>query len=90
MHAGPKRAADPSVLPFECDAQGAERFAAWCEAFLIVPKGKGAGEPMRLRPWQVDNVGFDIDPSNSSDIRSTRAKCNASASSIETNFARSI
>lgn len=64
MPAGPKPAADPSPLPFDCGLTGAERFAAWCDRFLIVPKGRGAGEPFRVRSWQVDMLRpfLDADP----------------------------
>lgn len=52
--AGPKRAvtADPldySALPAGLDYR---RVDAFCREFLRVPKGKGAGGPFRLRPWQ--------------------------------------
>lgn len=30
MPAGPKPAADPSPLPFECDPVGVQRFATFC------------------------------------------------------------
>lgn len=62
MPAGPKRAADPSPLPFASDLAGAERFAAFCAEYLIVPKGHGAGTPMVLRPWQVDMLRPILDP----------------------------
>jgi len=64
MPAGPKPAADLSVLPFCSRKSGAERFAAWCAKYLIVPKGNGAGKPMRIRPWQIDMLRpfLDSDP----------------------------
>jgi phage terminase large subunit-like protein len=62
LPAGPKPAADPSPLPFECAAHGAERFAAFCSEYLIVPKGNGAGEPMRVRDWQVEMLRPFLDP----------------------------
>ncbi|WP_460359495.1 hypothetical protein [Mycobacterium sp. ZZG] len=62
MKAGPKSVTDESVLPFDCDLRGAERFAAWVETFLIVPKGHGVGEPMRLRGWQVEMLRPFLDP----------------------------
>lgn len=62
MHAGPKKAADKSALPFASGLVGAERFAAWCERFLIVPKGRDAGKPFRVRPWQVDMLRPFLDP----------------------------
>lgn len=63
MAAGPKRAADPTPLPFVSDLVGVERFAAWCAEFLITPKGHGVGEPMRLRDWQVEMLRPVLDPS---------------------------
>lgn len=62
MKAGPKRAVDERPLPFDCDTQGVERFATWCERNLIVPKGKGAGKPMWLRPFQIDMLRPFLDP----------------------------
>lgn len=51
---GPKAAAnmeplDVDGLPVKRDYR---RIAAFCEQFLVVPKGTGAGEPFRLRRWQ--------------------------------------
>lgn len=64
MRAGPKAAVDGSPLPFAPRCLGAARFARFCEKFIVVPKGTGAREPMRLRPWQVELVGsvLDADP----------------------------
>lgn len=62
MPAGPKKAVDSSPLPFESDRHGAERFADWCEQFVIVPKGHGVGGPMVLRDWQVDMLRPILDP----------------------------
>ncbi|MCA2255829.1 terminase [Mycobacterium intracellulare] len=62
MPAGPKAAVDPSPLPFDCAAAGVERFAQFCEQYLIVPKGIGAGEPMRIRGWQVEMLRPFLDP----------------------------
>lgn len=59
---GPKGPVDLSPLRFDSELVGAERFAAWCERFLIVPKGKGAGEPFRLRDWQIDMLRPFLDP----------------------------
>ncbi len=57
MKAGPKRqvtapALDLSHLP----PSGAKRVDAFCRDFLKVPRGKGAKETFRLRPWQVQIV----------------------------------
>lgn len=62
MSAGPKKAADPSPLPFVSDKVGAERFAEFCADYLITPKGHGVGEPMVLRDWQVDMLRPILDP----------------------------
>ena len=52
--AGPKAAVadhelDLSMLPEKRDYRRVDAFA---REFIRVPKGTGAGEPMRLRPWQ--------------------------------------
>ena len=64
MRAGPKAAVDPSALPFDFEGSGSARFAAFSEQFLRAPKGKGAREPLLLRPWQIELVGsvLDADP----------------------------
>ncbi|MGD9621248.1 MAG: terminase [Mycolicibacterium sp.] len=59
---GPKGPSESAPLPFVCDLVGAERFAAFCEQYLIVPKGNGVGEPMRLRGWQVEMLRRILDP----------------------------
>src|SRR4029453_16188633 len=41
---------------------GAPRFAGFCKQYIIVPKGKDALKPLRLRPWQVELVGTVLDP----------------------------
>jgi len=58
MKAGPKApvTADPldlSHLPKKYDYR---RIDAFAKEYLRVPKGKGAGKPFRLRPWQRDIV----------------------------------
>ncbi len=64
MRAGPKAAVDSSPLPFLSTTTGSARLAAFCEQFVMVPKGTGARTRMRLRPWQVALVGsvWDADP----------------------------
>jgi phage terminase large subunit-like protein len=62
MKAGPKAAVDGSPLPWRPRSTGAARFAAFCERFVITPKGTGSRKPMRLRPWQVDLCGSVLDP----------------------------
>lgn len=63
MRAGPKPAADPSLPELPVDLVGSARFAAFAERYLIVPKGKGAGGPLVLRPWQRQLVGSILDAS---------------------------
>ena len=41
---------------------GGERAIAWVERYLKVPKGHGAGKPVRLRPWQQDIVSGLFSP----------------------------
>lgn len=62
MKAGPKAGVDPSSLVIAPNASESARFAAFCEQFIVVPKGRGARGPLRLRPWQVDLVGSVLDP----------------------------
>ncbi|RIK16412.1 MAG: terminase [Acidobacteria bacterium] len=62
MRAGPKAAVDGSPLPFRSRKAGAARFAAFCDEFVVTPKGTGARGPMTLRPWQVELVGSVLDP----------------------------
>jgi phage terminase large subunit-like protein len=62
VRAGPKAAVDGSPLPFASEASGSQRFAAFCEAFVVTPKGTGAREPMTLRAWQVELVASILDP----------------------------
>jgi phage terminase large subunit-like protein len=61
MRAGPKAAVDSAPLPFRSRKSGAARFGAFCERYVVVPKGKGALRPLRLRPWQLDLVGSVLD-----------------------------
>jgi phage terminase large subunit-like protein len=61
MRAGPKAAVDGSRLPFRSPKVGAERFAAFCRSYIVVPKGHGARRRLRLRPWQVELVASVLD-----------------------------
>lgn len=63
MRAGPK--AEITAPPLDLSSlpgAGAERVIAFCEAFLYVPKGTGARQRLRLRPWQCDIIRalFDV------------------------------
>lgn len=64
MRSGPKGPVDTASLAFRSRKQGAERFAAWVNKYLVVPKGNGAGKAMRVRDWQVDMLRpfLDRDP----------------------------
>jgi phage terminase large subunit-like protein len=61
LQAGPKKAVDPSALPWRPRATGAARFAAFCRKYIRVPKGTGALSPLVLRDWQVGLVGSVLD-----------------------------
>lgn len=55
MKAGPKAAVDDSPLPFRprSDVES-ERFIAFADKFLRVPKGTNSRGKLQLRPWQVE------------------------------------
>lgn len=60
MRAGPKQAVDESALPFRPRSSvESERFLAFADKFLRVPKGTGAKGKLNLREWQVD-VARDV------------------------------
>ncbi|KYH43673.1 terminase TerL endonuclease subunit [Branchiibius sp. NY16-3462-2] len=55
MKAGPKAAVNPDPLPFRPRSTvESERFAAFAEKFLRIPKGTDARGKLRLRDWQMD------------------------------------
>jgi hypothetical protein len=57
VRAGPKRAV--TAPPLDLSGLGRvrrTRAVRFIEDYLLVPKGTGAREPVRLRPWQVDLV----------------------------------
>jgi phage terminase large subunit-like protein len=57
LRAGPKAAV--TAAPLDLSGLGRKRrtrAVRFIEAFLRVPKGEGALDPVRLRPWQVDLV----------------------------------
>ena len=64
MRAGPK--AEVTAPPLDLSAlptTGGDRVVAFVEGYLRTPKGTGARQPLRLRPWQVDIVrGLFDDP----------------------------
>jgi phage terminase large subunit-like protein len=59
---GPKVEADYSALPLQEVKTPSQRFRIFCETYLRVPKGKGVGNPLRLRPWQLDLMASVMDP----------------------------
>lgn len=61
MKAGPKFPVDPSPIPFSSNTIGAQRFSAFCEQYIKVPKGADALSPLKLRSWQVDLVSSVLD-----------------------------
>lgn len=52
--AGPKARADMSPLAWDYELAGEESLAWFAERYLITPRGKGAGGPMKIRRWQKD------------------------------------
>lgn len=54
MKAGPKGAADLSPLPWSPRSKGADQLRLFAEKYLLVPHGRGARTPLKLRDWQVD------------------------------------
>lgn len=55
--AGAKGAITADPLDFKgWPDPGWERLVRFAEEFVVVPKGVGAGEPFKLRPWQVEIV----------------------------------
>lgn len=62
MRAGPKREVTAEALDLTgLPADGAARVVAFIEGYLRVPKGKGALELVRLRPWQRELIGRMFD-----------------------------
>lgn len=62
--AGPKAQADTSALPWT-DLVGAESLQWFMGRYLTTPRGRGAGEPMRMRGWQRDMAGTLYEDSTS-------------------------
>lgn len=58
---GPKAKADTSPLPFRTRTAGADRFVKFAEKFIITPKGRGAKEPLAVRPFQHTLVSSLLD-----------------------------
>lgn len=60
--AGPKAQADTSPIHWNHDLQGVDSFVWFCEEYLTIPRGKGAGGPMHVRDWQRDMVAELLEP----------------------------
>lgn len=58
------RTVDDTPLPWRPRVSGAEAFRRFAERYLRIPRGTGAGKPLRLRDWQLELVGsvLDADP----------------------------
>jgi hypothetical protein len=62
---GPRAAVDGSPLPLgRLPKAGGARLVAFCQRFIVMPKGTGARKHMVVRSWQRDRIGevFDPDP----------------------------
>ena len=65
VKAGPKGQADMSAVYWRHDLDGVASVQWFAEEYLTVPRGKGAGGPMHLRPWQTDMMEGLYRPSTS-------------------------
>lgn len=64
MKPGPKGEIEAPPLSMRgLPASGADRVIRFVQRHLIVPKGHGAGKPVRLRAWQKDIIRRLYDPS---------------------------
>lgn len=54
MKAGPKAAATLDPLAWRTRSKGVDHFRLFAKRYLVVPRGKGARSPFKVRPWQVD------------------------------------
>lgn len=62
MKAGPKAAVDDSPLPFRPSSEvESERFLAFADKFIRVPKGTNSRGKLSPRPWQMDIVRDVLD-----------------------------
>lgn len=52
--AGPKGQADVSPIYWDGTKEGVESLNWFCEEYLTIPRGHGAGGSMKLRDWQLD------------------------------------
>lgn len=59
--AGPKGKRSMRPLP-PTPGVGVEGLVRWIERWCVTPKGRGAREPMSVRPWQVDMLRPIFDP----------------------------
>lgn len=65
VKAGPKSQADLTGLPWDFSLSGQDSLAWFTETYLRVPRGKGAGGPMVLRPWQYNMCETLYNPATS-------------------------
>ena len=65
VKAGPKSQADTSPIPWNVELTGADSLMWFAESYLRVPRGKGAGGPMEIRPWQYNMAGTLYHPQTS-------------------------
>lgn len=63
MKPGPKGEIEAPPLSLRgLPASGGDRVIRFVQRHLVVPKGHGAGKPVRLRPWQKDIIRRLYDP----------------------------
>ena len=55
MRAGPKPTPELSA-PIRIRTKGARQFQLFAQRYCLVPRGRGVGKPLRIRPWQRDLV----------------------------------
>jgi phage terminase large subunit-like protein len=61
LPSGPKKRVSVEPLGFSATGLPSEQFRLFCLKYLTVPKGKGVGSPLRLRPWQVELMAAVMD-----------------------------
>lgn len=63
MRAGPKRDPENSE-PIKIKAKGSRQFELFAQRYVRVPRGRGVGKPLKIRPWQRELVAsiWDADP----------------------------
>lgn len=63
MRSGRKAKADLTPLSFQASRykSAGRAFEAFCERYIRVPKGVGARQPLKIRPWQKEIVDAALD-----------------------------